>query len=532
MPDPGQRHCGVSGLSLERHPCGAFARIPAGSIRRARVGVAAPPGRGASACTGGNPLPKHQVGLVGLAVMGANLARNIERNGFSIAVFNRTWARTEALVQGPAKDAKRMHAYRTMEEFCAAIERPRRVIIMVQAGAPVDEMIEQLLPHLEPGDCIMDGGNSFFPDTEARVRRLAGKGLHFLGTGISGGEEGALWGPSIMPGGPRDAYAAFEPVLTKVAAQVSDGPCCTYIGPGGAGHYVKMVHNGIEYGDIQLICEAYAVLSQIGGLGAPEMAEIFAGWNKGELDSYLIEIASKVLAHIDPDTGRPLVDLILDKAGQKGTGKWTSQEALNLGVPIPTIDAALWSRNISARKEERVAASKRIAGPKPGGPLTGTARQKLIDSVARALYASKIASYAQGLAMLRAASEEHGYRLDLIEIARIWKGGCIIRAQLLGRIQDAYRRDPDLKNLMLDPYFSDVIATHQEACRHVVAAAVAAGIAVPATAGSLAYIDAYRSARLPSNLLQGLRDFFGAHTYERTDREGIFHTQWEAPRAQ
>ena len=462
--------------------------------------------------------------------MGANLARNIERNGFSIAVFNRTWARTAAFVQGPAKDAKNLHAYQTMEEFCAALERPRRVIIMVQAGAPVDDMIEQLLPHLQPGDCIMDGGNSFFPDTEARVKRLAEKGLHFLGTGISGGEEGALWGPSIMPGGPRDAYAAFEPILTKIAAQVSDGACSTYIGPGGAGHYVKMVHNGIEYGDIQLICEAYAVLAQIGGLSAPDMAKLFAEWNKGELDSYLIEIASKVLAYTDPETGRPLVDLILDTAGQKGTGKWTSQEALNLGVPIPTIDAALWSRNISARKAERVAASTRIAGAAPGATLTGTARQKLIDAVGAALYASKVASYAQGLAMLRAASAEHGYALDLIEIARIWKGGCIIRAQLLSRIQAAYRRDPQLSNLMLDPYFSDILATHQQAWRHVVTTAVQAGIAVPATAGSLAYVDAYRSARLPANLLQGLRDFFGAHTYERTDKEGTFHTQWEAPR--
>ena len=474
---------------------------------------------------------KQQVGLVGLAVMGANLARNIERNGFSIAVFNRTWARTEALISGPAKGCAGMHAYRTMAEFCAALERPRRIIIMVQAGEATTDMIDQLVPHLQPGDCIMDGGNSHFPDTEARVAALSAKGLHFLGTGISGGEEGALWGPSIMPGGPRDAYAAFEPILTKIAAQVSDGPCCTYVGPGGAGHYVKMVHNGIEYGDIQLICEAYAVLSRIGGLTAPQLAEIFAGWNRGELDSYLIEIASKVLAYTDPDTGRPLVDLILDRAGQKGTGKWTSQEALDLGVPIPTIDAALWSRNISARKPERVAASAVIGGPAGGPVLAGAERQALVDAVAQALYASKVASYAQGLAMLRAASEEHGYDLDLIEMARIWKGGCIIRAQLLSRIQAAYRREPRLANLLLDPYFSEVITTHHGAWRRVVNTAVAAGLPVPATAASLAYVDAYRSARLPANLLQGLRDFFGAHTYERTDREGSFHTQWEEPRA-
>ncbi len=474
------------------------------------------------------PSSRHQVGVVGLAVMGANLARNIERNGFSIAVFNRTWARTQALIEGPARDARRMQAYRTMAEFCQALERPRRVIVMVQAGAPVDDMIDQLLPHLEPGDCIMDGGNSHFPDTEARVKALAAKGIHFLGTGISGGEEGALWGPSIMPGGPRDAYAAFEPILTRVAAQVSDGPCCTYVGPGGAGHYVKMVHNGIEYGDIQLICEAYGVLSRLGGLSASELSGVFAEWNRGELDSYLIEIASKVLAYTDPETGRPLVDLILDRAGQKGTGKWTSQEALDLGVPIPTIDAAIWVRNISARKDERVAASRVIAGPPPVPAVSGEERRALIQAVGQALYASKVASYAQGLAMLRAASEEHGYDLDLIEMARIWKGGCIIRAQLLSRIQDAYRRKPDLQNLLLDPYFTDVIATHHAAWRHLVSTAVRAGIPVPATSASLAYVDAYRAERLPANLLQGLRDFFGAHTYERTDREGSFHTQWEA----
>ncbi len=478
---------------------------------------------------GVNGVSKHQVGLVGLAVMGANLARNIERNGFSIAVFNRTWSRTEAFLQGPAAGAHGLSGYREMGEFCAALQRPRRVIVMVQAGAPVDDMIQQLLEHLEPGDTIMDGGNSYFPDTERREKELAARGIHFLGTGISGGEEGALWGPSIMPGGPRDAYASLEPVLTRIAAQVSDGPCCAYMGPGGAGHYVKMVHNGIEYGDIQLICEAYAVLSQLAGLTAGEMAELFAEWNRGELDSYLIEIAHKVLAYVDPETERPLVDLILDRAGQKGTGKWTSQEALDLGVPIPTIDASLWSRNISARKDERVAASGRIAGP-TAKPVDPAERKRLIAAVARALYASKVASYAQGLAMLAAASKEHGYHLDLIEIARIWKGGCIIRAQLLSRIQDAYRRDPALANLLLDPYFSEVISSHEQDWRHVVATAIQHGVPVPATAASLAYVDAYRSARLPANLLQGLRDFFGAHTYERIDRPGSFHTQWEAAR--
>jgi 6-phosphogluconate dehydrogenase len=463
---------------------------------------------------------------MGLAVMGANLALNIERNGFPIAVFNRTWSRTEAFMQGPASHCTRLAAFPTVAEFAAALERPRRIIVMVQAGPAVDGMIEQLLPHLEPGDVIMDGGNSFFRDTERREQELAARGLHFLGTGISGGEEGALHGPCIMPGGPRDAYALLEPVLTRIAAQVSDGPCCAYMGPHGAGHYVKMVHNGIEYGDIQLICEAYAVLSQVLGLSAGELAQVFAEWNRGELDSYLIEIASKVLAYVDPETGRPLVDLILDKAGQKGTGKWTSQQALDLGVPIPTIDAALWMRNISARKAERVAAASRIAA-RPLGAAAPVDRQRLIDDVAQALYASKVASYAQGMAMLRAASDEYGWGLDLIETARIWKGGCIIRARLLDRIQAAYRREPQLQNLLLDPYFGDVVATHQEAWRRVVDTAARLGIPVPATAASLAYVDAYRSARLPANLLQGLRDFFGAHTYERVDKEGVFHTQWE-----
>ena len=472
-------------------------------------------------------MPKYHVGLVGLAVMGANLALNIERHGFPIAVFNRTWSRTEAFMQGPAKNKKGLAAFATMAEFAAALERPRRVIIMVQAGAAVDGMIEQLLPHLEPGDVIMDGGNSYFRDTERREQDLTRRGLHFVGAGISGGEEGALNGPCIMPGGPRDAYALLEPVLTSIAAQVSDGPCCAYMGPGGAGHYVKMVHNGIEYGDIQLICEAYAILAHGLGMPAGELAGVFAQWNRGELDSYLIEIASKVLARVDPETGKPLVDMILDRAGQKGTGKWTAQEAADLGVPVPTIEAALWMRNISARKDERVAAAGRI----PGRPLEAGAapeRAQVIADVAQALYASKIASYAQGMAMLRTASETYGWGLDLIEIARIWKGGCIIRAQLLDRIQAAYRSDPQLKNLLLDAYFGGVVDSHQQAWRRVVDMGVRRGLSLPATAASLAYVDAYRSARLPANLLQGLRDFFGAHTYERIDKEGAFHTQWEA----
>jgi 6-phosphogluconate dehydrogenase len=492
-------------------------------------GVRAAPG--APAVTGrrlgGERLPKYQVGLIGLAVMGANLALNIERHGFSIAVFNRTWSRTEAFMQGPAKEAKNLAAFPTLREFVAALERPRRIIVMVQAGAAVDGMLEQLVPLLEPGDVVMDGGNSYFRDTERRERELAARGLQLLGTGISGGEEGALHGPCIMPGGARSAYELFAPILTKIAAQVSDGPCCAYMGPGGAGHYVKMVHNGIEYGDIQLICEAYDLLSQALGMSATELAEVFAEWNRGELDSYLIEITAKVLAYVDPETGKPLVDLILDKAGQKGTGKWTAQEALDLGVPIPTIDAALWMRNISAQKAERVVASGRIRGHRLDG-VPRPERAQLVADVAQALYASKVASYAQGMAMLRAASEAYGWGLDLVETARIWKGGCIIRARLLDRIQAAYGRDRGLQNLLLDPYFAEVVDTHQLAWRRVVDTGVRLGIPMPAMAASLQYVDAYRSARLPANLLQGLRDYFGAHTYERVDREGVFHTHWEA----
>ncbi len=472
-----------------------------------------------------NKLPKYQVGLIGLAVMGANLALNIERHGFSIAVYNRTWARTEEFVNGPAKGLTGLKAFQDLPSFVEALERPRRIIIMVQAGAPVDKLLETLIPLLSPGDVVMDGGNSFFEDTVRREQELSAKSLQFFGTGISGGEEGALWGPCIMPGGPKEAYAALEPVLTSVAAQVKDGPCCTYLGPRGAGHYVKMVHNGIEYGDIQLICEAYSMLSGLLGMQAGEMSELFAEWNQGELDSYLIEITAKVLAYKDPDTGRPLVDLILDKAGQKGTGKWTSQQADELGIPIPTIAAGLWARNVSALKEERVRASQIVPGP-ANKPTVDRAR--LIEGVRQALYASKVASYAQGMAMLSLASQQYAFGLDPVEIARIWKGGCIIRAQLLDRIQDAFRRAPDLQNLLLDPYFRDVIATHEDKWRYVVSLAVQAGIPIPATSASLAYVDSYRSARLPANLLQGLRDYFGAHTYQRVDRDGVFHTQWDS----
>jgi 6-phosphogluconate dehydrogenase len=466
---------------------------------------------------------QYQVGLIGLAVMGANLARNIRQHGFSIAVYNRTTERTREYLAGPASGSGIAGA-NTVEEFVSSLERPRRIILMVQAGKPFDAVIDQLVPLLEPGDVVMDGGNSFYRDTDRRSAVLSEHGLNFFGTGISGGEEGALHGPSIMPGGPRDGYEQYlAPVLTAIAAQVADGPCCTYLGPRGAGHYVKMVHNGIEYGDMQLIAEAYALLSRGLGIPAPELSAIFREWNRGELDSYLIEITAKVLAFTDPDTGTPLVDLILDQAGQKGTGRWTSQDALDLGVPIPTIDAAVWSRNISAFKAERVAAAKVIGG---GDGKVSVPQERLVDAVRDALYAAKIASYAQGMALLRAASAEYGFGLNLAEVARIWKGGCIIRARLLNDIQSAFQRDPELPNLLIDDRFRDVLLSHQDAWRLAVGTAVGAGIPSPATGASLAYFDSYRSARLPANLIQGQRDFFGAHTYARLDRDGVFHTQW------
>ncbi|MGI8914835.1 MAG: NADP-dependent phosphogluconate dehydrogenase [Chloroflexota bacterium] len=469
-------------------------------------------------------MAQHQVGLIGLAVMGANLSRNIANHGFSITVYNRTTERTREFLDGPANGSG-IAGSDSIEQFVRALERPRRIILMVQAGKPVDAVIDQLLPLLEPGDIVMDGGNSFYRDTDRRSKALSERGWQFFGTGVSGGEEGALHGPSIMPGGPRESYEEhLAPILTSIAAQVPDGPCCTYIGPRGAGHYVKMVHNGIEYGDMQLIAEAYDLLSRGLGIPAPELSAIFREWNRGELDSYLIEITAKVLVYTDPDTGKPLVDLVLDQAGQKGTGRWTSQDALDLGVPIPTIDAAVWARNISAFKAERAAAAKLI-GSAP--PRVSVPRERLVDAVRDALYAAKIASYAQGMALLRAASAEYAFGLNLSEVARIWKGGCIIRARLLNEIQGAFLRKPDLPNLLIDEQFRDVLLGHQEAWRLTVETAVASGIPVPATAASLAYFDSYRSERLPANLIQGQRDFFGAHTYARLDRPGVFHTNWE-----
>jgi len=464
----------------------------------------------------------NDIGLFGLAVMGENLVLNMERNGFSVAVYNRTRSVTEEFAAGRAK-GKRITPCYTLEEFVGALSTPRKIMLMVKAGDPVDQVIAQLKPLLDKGDLLIDGGNSFFKDTERRAVALAEEGFNYIGTGVSGGEEGALWGPSIMPGGQREAYDMVAPIFTAIAAKVDGEPCVTYIGPRGAGHYVKMVHNGIEYGDMQLIAEAYDILHRGLGLSAQELHETFAAWNEGELQSYLIEITRDIFAKMDEETGQPLVDVVLDEAQQKGTGKWTSQNALDLGAPTQTINAAVESRIISAYKEERVAASKVLEGP--SAAFKGD-RQALVNDVRDALYAAKICSYAQGMALLRAASNEYDYDLELGGIAKIWRGGCIIRARFLNDITAAYRRDPKLTNLLLDPYFRDAILSRQAALRRVVQVAVEMGIPCLAMSASLAYFDAYRTARLPANLTQAQRDYFGAHTYRRTDKEGVFHSEW------
>jgi len=457
--------------------------------------------------------------------MGGNLALNMERNGFPVAGYDRDPARTAAFLRGPAA-GRQVVGVDSPAALMASLEKPRRVLMLVPAGRPVDDAIAHLVPHLEAGDILIDGGNSWFLDTERRNRELAGRGFHYIGTGVSGGEEGALWGPSIMPGGQVEAWEALAPILRAVAAKADDGePCVDYMGPLGAGHYVKMIHNGIEYGDMQLIAEVYDLLHRGLGLSAPELSAIFEEWNGGILKSYLIEITARVLAKTDPETGRPLVDVILDEAAQKGTGKWTSQNALDVGAPIPTINAAVESRILSSLKAERLVASKVLSGP--SARYTGPA-QPLIDAARDALYASKITSYAQGLGLLRLASAEYGYGLKPAAIARIWRAGCIIRATLLGDIMSAYERDPGLVNLLLDESFRDAVESRQAAWRQVVQAAVGLGIPALAMSASLSYFDAYRTERLPANLTQGQRDFFGAHTYRRVDREGVFHTDWTA----
>ncbi|MFQ5709995.1 MAG: NADP-dependent phosphogluconate dehydrogenase [bacterium] len=469
---------------------------------------------------------KQDFGMIGLGVMGQNFALNVERNGFAVAVFDINSEAVDAYMHGKAA-GKNIRAAASLREFVSLLQRPRRIMILVPAGKPVDGVIQELLPLLEKGDLVIDGGNSFFKDTERRAAELESRGLHFFGMGVSGGEEGALWGPSLMPGGSQSAYKEVEPIMTAVAAKAEeDGePCVTYLGPGGSGHFVKMVHNGIEYGDMQLISEAYFLLKHALGLSARDFHDIFSEWNQGVLASFLIEITARVFDKSDTETGQPLVEVILDKAGQKGTGKWTTQVALDLGAAIPTITAAVDARIVSSKKEERGSAAKILHGPSQKRTFEDS--QKLIGAVRDALYASKICSYAQGMSLLHAASQQYDYGLNLANIAKIWRAGCIIRARLLNEITQAYTRNVELPNLLVDENFRRAVESRQEAWRFVVKTAVDLGVPLPAMSASLTYFDAYRTERLPANLIQALRDFFGAHTFERVDKPGIFHAQWE-----
>jgi 6-phosphogluconate dehydrogenase len=464
------------------------------------------------------------IALIGLAVMGQNLILNMNDHGFTVVAFNRTVSKVDDFLNKEAKGTNVIGAH-SLEEMVGFLKKPRRVMLMVKAGAAVDEFIEHLLPHLEPGDIIIDGGNSLFEDTIRRTKYVESKGLLYVGTGVSGGEEGARNGPSIMPGGSPGAWLHVKDIFQKIAAKVEDGtPCCDWVGEDGAGHYVKMVHNGIEYGDMQLICEAYNLMKTGLGMSAEEMHQVFAEWHKGELNSYLIEITRDILAFKDKD-GQPLVDKILDTAGQKGTGKWTVMSSQDLGIPITLIAEAVYARMISALKEERVTASKKLRGPSPA--LKGD-RTKLIEEIRRALYASKIVSYAQGYMLMRAAAQEHKWKLNYGGIALMWRGGCIIRSIFLGKIKEAFDRHPKLSNLMLDPFFRKALNSSHRSWRNAVAAAVKKGIPVPAFSTALSFYDGYRSERLPANLLQAQRDYFGAHTYERIDqpRGQFFHTNW------
>jgi len=465
------------------------------------------------------------IGLIGLAVMGENLVLNMESKGFSVSVFNRSTGKVDAFLQNRAK-GKRITGTYTLKELVGSLERPRKVMMMVKAGPPVDELIDQLVPLLDPGDIIIDGGNSHFPDTTRRTLYVESKGLLYIGTGVSGGEEGALLGPSIMPGGSKKAWPLVRPILQTIAAKIEDGsPCCEWIGEEGAGHFVKMVHNGIEYGDMQLICETYQVMKDLLGMTPDDMSRVFEDWNQGELHSYLIEITADILHRKDSD-GTPLVDRILDTAGQKGTGQWTVQAALNLGIPLTLISEAVFARSLSAMKEERVNASKTL--------LFHASRimrhaSLSIDDLRHALYATKIISYAQGYMLMQAGAREYGWNLNPGAIARVWRGGCIIRSAFLGKIEEAFSRNPDLKNLLLDPYFAGIVNEAQDPLRKVISEAILQGIPVPAFTAALNFFDGYRSERLPANLLQAQRDYFGAHTYERVDRERgeFFHTQWK-----
>ena len=461
-----------------------------------------------------------RIGVIGLAVMGANLARNLARHGHPVALFNRTTARTERLVAEHGHEGTFLPA-RTPQQFVASLEQPRRMLVMVQAGPPTDAVIDQFAALLEPGDVIIDGGNAHFADTRRREAALRGRGIQYVGAGISGGEEGALHGPSIMPGGPAAAYASLAPMLADIAAIVDGVPCVTHIGPDGAGHFVKMVHNGIEYADMQLIAEAYDLLRQVGGLAPAGIAEVFRTWDQGRLRSYLVEITAEILAHVDAATGRPFVDVVLDRAEQKGTGRWTVQEALELGVPVSGIAEATFARSLSGHAGLRAAAGS-LPGPRPAGPPV----PGLADDVERALYASKIVAYAQGFHQIRAGSDEYGWDIDLGAVAGIWRGGCIIRAAFLDRIREAFGAEPGLPTLLTAPHFAEALGRAQTSWRRVVATGAGQGIPVPGFAAALSYYDSLRARRLPASMVQAQRDYFGAHTYRRIDRDGAFHTRW------
>jgi len=469
-------------------------------------------------------MAKADIGLWGLAVMGQNLALNMASKGFTVVVYNRTRQKIKDFIKGPAENKTVIPTYQ-VPDFIDALAKPRKVMLMVKAGRPVDMVIEQILPFLEKGDMVIDGGNSHYTDTIRRCGQLEEKGLFFIGTGISGGQEGALKGPSIMPGGSKEAYARVEPILTAISAKADGEPCCVYIGSDGAGHFVKMVHNGIEYADMQLIAEAYYIMKNILGAGTDQMQRTFAEWNEGPLSSYLVEITADILSKKDSKTGNPLLDMILDKAGQKSTGAWAGQSALELSVPTPTITEAVFARCISAIKTERVAAAKQLIAP--DAEFTGQ-NQDFVRAVHDALYASKICAYAQGFALMAAAAKQYDWSLDFGQIAMIWRAGCIIRARFLDAIKDAFDREPGLANLMLDPYFKDILASTQANWRTVVATCARLGVPTPALGSALNYFDSYRSDRLWANMIQAQRDYFGAHTYERIDKEGTFHTDWHS----
>ncbi|MEN0643627.1 NADP-dependent phosphogluconate dehydrogenase [Alkalicoccobacillus gibsonii] len=467
-------------------------------------------------------MEKQNIGIIGVGVMGKSLALNLESHGFSVSMYDVSTERVKRIVELEKKE--RLVGTYSLQEFVSSLESPKKILLMVQAGAVTDSVINELIPHLEPNDIVMDGGNTYYTDTIRRNETLAKSGIHFIGTGVSGGEEGALKGPSIMPGGQKEAYELVRPMFEKIAAKVNGEPCTTYIGPDGAGHYVKMVHNGIEYGDMQLICEAYWLMREHLGMSSEELHQTFKDWNDGELNSYLIEITADIFTKIDEKTGKPLVDVILDTAAQKGTGKWTSQNSLDLGVPLPIITESVFARFVSAMKDERTKASTIL--PKAAGTPAEATREEWIESIRQALYFSKVISYAQGFSQLRFASDEFNWDLQYGQIASIFRGGCIIRAGFLQNIMDAYEKEPNLSNLLLDSYFVEIAKNYQQSLRDIVSLAAQTGLPTPGFASALSYYDSYRSETLPANLLQAQRDYFGAHTYKRIDEDGVFHTNW------